>query len=151
MPNSTWHVPETEASHANSSRVVHCFIGEIHHSREIGPPEQPQREFRRPLAQTRPSAAPQKITRPSHTQLFIPLCLAHHTSTDQVTTSFRSSIAVSPSLLPAWGYGAAPATQDVPRAIASSAVPAGTIGRRPRRPGEDAGRRSPGWSPSGVR
>ena len=105
--NSTWHVPETEASHANLSRVVDCFTGEIHHSRETGPPEQPQREVRRSLAQSRPSAAPQKITRPSQTQFFIPLCLANHTSTDQVTTSLRSSIAVSPSLLPAWGFGVA--------------------------------------------
>ena len=131
LSNSTWHVPETEASHAKLGRVVDCFTGEIHHSRQTGPPEQPQREVRRPLAQqSRPSAAPQKITRPSQTQLCIPLRLANHTSTDQVTTSLRSSIAVvSPSLLPAWGFGAAPTTQDVPRAIASWIVPAETIGR----------------------
>ena len=127
--NSTWHAPEIEASHANLSRVVDCFTGGIHHSRETRPPGQPQREFRRPRAQSRPSAAPPKITKPSQTQFFIPLCLANHTSTDQVTTSLRSSIAVSPSLLPAWGFGAAPATQDIPRAIASSAVPAESIGR----------------------
>ena len=43
---------------------------------------------------------------------FIPLRLPNlnHTSTNQVTTSLRIySIAVSPSLLPAWGFGAAPA------------------------------------------
>ena len=144
LSNSTWHVPETEASHAgNLSRVVDCFTGEIHHSRETGPPEQPQREIRRPLAQSRPSAVPQKNTRPSQTQFFIPLCLANHPSTDQVTPSPKSSIAVSSSLLPAWGLGAAPATQDIPRAIASLAVPAETTGCCPRRPGEDASRRSP--------
>ena len=45
------------------SRVFDCFAGEIHHSREIGPPEQPQREVRRSLAQSRPAAAPRKFTR----------------------------------------------------------------------------------------
>ena len=138
LSNSTWHVPETEASHANLSGVVDCFTGEIHHSRETGPLEQPQREIRRPLEESRPSAAPEKKTRPSQTLFFIPLCLANHTSTDQVTTL----LAVCPSLLPSWGLGAAPATRDIPRAIASWAVPAETAGRRPRRPGQDAGRRS---------
>ena len=47
--------------------------------------------------------------RPSQKQFFIPLCLPNHTSTDQVTTSLRSSIAVSSSLLAAWGFRAAPA------------------------------------------
>ena len=79
LSNSTWRVPETEESHANLSRVVDCFTGEIHHSRETGPPEQPQREARRTLVQSRPSAAPQTNTRPSQTQFFIPLCLANRT------------------------------------------------------------------------
>ena len=79
---------------------------------ERRPPEQPQSEVRRPRAQSRPSAAPQTSTRPSQTQFVIPLRLASHTSTDQVMTSLRSSIAVSPSLLPAWGFGAASATQE---------------------------------------
>ena len=100
---------ETEANHANLCLVVDCFRGEIHRSREAGPPERPQREARRPLAQSRPPTAPQKNSRPSQTQFFIPLCLPNHTSTDQVTTSLRSSIAVSGSLLAAWGFGAAPA------------------------------------------
>ena len=139
---STWHVPEIEASHANLSRVADCFTGEIQHSRETGPPEQPQHEVRRCLAQSRPSAAPRTI---------FPLCHASHTSTDQVMTSLRKSIDVSPSLLPVWGFGAAPATQDIPRAIASSAVPAETTGRCPRRPGEDAGRRSSRRLPCDVR
>ena len=60
LSNSTWHVPATEASRANLC-VVDCFTGEIHQSREAGPPQQPQREVRRPLAQSRPSVAPQKI------------------------------------------------------------------------------------------
>ena len=100
---------ETEANHANICLVVDCFRGEIHQSREAGPPERPQPEARRPLAQSRPPTAPQKNSRPSQTQFFIPLCLPNHTSTDQVTTSLRSSIAVSASLLAAWGFGAAPA------------------------------------------
>ena len=92
--NSTWHVPETETSHANLSRVGDGFTGESHRSRETGPPEQPHREVRRPLAQSRTSAAPQTNTRPSQTQFFIPPFSANHTSVDQVTTSLRGSIAV---------------------------------------------------------
>jgi hypothetical protein len=100
---------ETEANHANLCLVVDCFRGEIHQSREAGAPEWPQPEARRPLAQSRPPTAPQKKSRPSQTQFFISLCLPNHTSTDQVTTSLRSLIAVSRSLLAAWGFGAAPA------------------------------------------
>ena len=48
--DSTWHVPGTEGSHANVSRVVDCFTGETHHSRETGPPNQPQPEVRGPTA-----------------------------------------------------------------------------------------------------
>ena len=90
-----------------NSKICFCFRGEIHESREAGPPERPQREARRPLAQSRPPTVPQKRSRPSQTHLFIPLCLPNRTSTDQVTSSLRSSIAVSPSLLPAWGLRAA--------------------------------------------
>ena len=99
----------TEANHAIMCLVVDCFRGEIQQSREAGPLERQQPEARRPLAQSRPPTAPQKNSRPSQTQFFIPLCLPNHTSTDQVTTSLRSSIAVSASLLAAWGFGAAPA------------------------------------------
>ena len=151
LSNSPWHVPETEASPANMSRVVDTCTEEIHHPRETGPPEQPQGEVRRSLAQGRPSAVHQNLTRPSQTQFFIPLCLAKQTSSDPVTTSLRKSIAVSPSPLSAWCFGAAPPTQDTTKAIASSAVPAETTGCCPRRPGEDAGRPSPRWSPSGIR
>ena len=80
-----------------------------------------------------------------HSQFFTPLYLGNHKSTDQVTTSLRNPIAVSLSLLPAWGSGAAPPTEDIPRATASSALSAETIGRCPRRPGEEAGRRSSRW------
>ena len=62
-----------------------------------------------PIAQSRPPTAPQKKTRPWQTHFFIPLCLPNHTSTGHVTTSLRSSIAVSASLLAAWGFGVAPA------------------------------------------
>ena len=80
LSSSMWHVPETEARHANLSRVVDCFTSEIYHSRETGPPEQPQREVRRTLAQSTPSAAPQNLQgrrKPSFSSLF---CLANHTS-----------------------------------------------------------------------
>ena len=87
----------------------------------------------------------------THTQFFIPLCLVNHTSTDQVTTSLRKTITVSPSLLPAWGFGATPVTRGIARAIASSAMPVETTGRYLRRPEEDAGCRSPRCLSSGVR
>ena len=92
----------------NLCLVVDCFRDEIHQSREAGPPERPQPETRRPLAQSRPPTAPKKKSRSSQTQFFIPVCLPNHTSTDQATTSLRSSIAVSVSLLAAWGFGAEP-------------------------------------------
>ena len=98
---------ETEANHSNLC-LVDCFRGEIHQSREAWPPERPQPETRRPLAQSRPPTAPKKKARSSQTQFFIPVCLPNHTSTDQATTSLRSSIAVSASLLAAWRFGAAP-------------------------------------------
>ena len=106
---------ETEENHANLCLILDCFGGEIHQTRETGPPERPQPEARRPLAQSRPHTALQQKSRPSHTQLFIPLCLPNHTSTDQVTTSLRNSIAVPASLLTAWGFGAAPAHPSDPK------------------------------------
>ena len=99
---------EGEATHANLC-LVDCFRAEIHQSRDAGPPERPQRDARRPVALRKPPSVPQKNSRPSQTQFFIPLCLPNHTSTNQGTTSLRSSIAVPPSLLPVWGFGAAPA------------------------------------------
>ena len=75
--------------------------------RDVGPPEQSHRDLRRPLVQPRPSAAPLKKSKPSQTQFVVLLCLPNHTSTKPVTTSLTSSIAVSPSLLPVWGFGSA--------------------------------------------
>ena len=99
----------TEAVHAYLCGVVGCLRGEKPPLRKVGPPEPSQRDLRKPSARPRPSTTPQKKSRPSQTQFFIPLCLPNHTSTNRVTTSLRSSIAVSPSLLPARGFGAAPA------------------------------------------
>ena len=54
--NSTWHVPWNR----NKQRELEpCrSLGEVRQSREAGSPEQPQREVQRPLAQSRPPAAP---------------------------------------------------------------------------------------------
>ena len=104
---------ETEANRANLCLVVDCFRGEIHQYREAGPPERPQPEARRPLAQNRPPPAPQTKSRPSKTEFIIPLCLPHeHGLGDE---SLRGSIAVSASLLAAWGFGAAPAHPSDPK------------------------------------
>ena len=97
--------------------------------RETGPPEQPQRDARQLLEQSNRPPNQNKTRGRRKTQFFIPLRLANHSSTDQVTQSLRKSIAVSQSLLSAWGYGAARDTRDVPRTMISSAETAGTIGR----------------------
>ena len=70
---STSHVPEFEATHAHSSRIVDCFRGEIHHSREAGPPEPPQRDARRPPSKTIDHPRRLKIiTRPPQNPIFHP-------------------------------------------------------------------------------
>ena len=115
LSNSTWRVHETQANHANFCLVVDCFRGEIHQSREAGPLERPQPEARRPLAQSRPPTAPRKKSRPSQTQFSIPLCLPNHASTNHVTPSLKKLTTVSPSLVPAWGFGAAPAHPSDPK------------------------------------
>ena len=104
----------TEAGGANFHGVVGCFRGEKPPLWEVGPPEQSRRDLRKPLVRPRLSTAPQK-SRTTQTQFFSLLCLPNHTSTNQVTTSLRRSVAVSPSLLPAWGFGAAPAHPRYPR------------------------------------
>ena len=75
-----------------------------------GPPERSQPKDRRPPARSRPPTAPKKKKqgrrKPS---FFITLRLPKHTSTDQVTTSLRSSIAGSSSMLAVWGFESAPA------------------------------------------
>ena len=105
----------TEAGHAKLCVVVGCFRGEKPPLREVGPPEQPQRDLRRPSAQPTSSAGSKQRTRPSQTQFFIPPCLPNHTSINQVTTSLRRLIAVSPSLIPARGVGSAPAQPRYPK------------------------------------
>ena len=62
-----------KTGHTNLCGVVGCFRGEKPPLREVGSPEQSRRHLRRPLAQPRPSAAPQKKLRPSQTRVFIPL------------------------------------------------------------------------------
>ena len=52
----TFHV--TEAGHAKLCLVVVWFEGEMPPSREAGPPDHPQRDLRRPLAQPRLAATP---------------------------------------------------------------------------------------------
>ena len=100
LSNSTWHVPETEASHANLSRVVDCFTGDIHHSRETGPPEKPQREVRRPLAQSRSSAAPHKNTRPPQT--------TRAPTRSRLRSEFDRCIPVAAACVGIWGCASHP-------------------------------------------
>ena len=151
MSNSTLNVHETEEIHANLSHVVDCFTCGIYHSRETGPPEQLQRQVRRFLAQSRPSAAPQNFSKAVANPVFHP-SLPREPHEHRPGHDFAQKIdRCIPSLLPALGCGAAPVTQDISRATAPSAVPVETTGRCPRLPGEDAGRRLPRWFLSGVR
>ena len=125
---------ETGSNHANFCRIGDCFRGEIHQSRGAGPPEWPQLEARRPLAQSRPPTAPQKKSRPSQTQCFMPLCLPDHTS-NQVTTSLTSAIAV----------------RRIPVTVARVGLccPRGGVGVAPAHP-RDPRRRSPRWLLTGI-
>ena len=108
---------ETEANHANLCLVVDCFRGEIHQSRESEPPERPQREARRPLAQRRPPTGPKKNEgrrKPGFSSL---LLFPNHTSTNQVTTEVLS---LYPRRCgPRGALGRRQPTQDIPRAITS--------------------------------
>ena len=141
----------TEANHAAASSTASEARSEARSINiEAGPPERPQSEARRPLAQSRPPTAPQKKSRLSQTQFFIPLCLPNHTSTDEVTASLRSSIAVSRSLLAAWGFGAAPAHPRHSKSDSLCPMLAKRVCRWPRCSGEEAIRRSPRWLPTGV-
>ena len=95
---------ETEANHANLCLVVDCFRDEIHRSREAGPPERPQREARRPLAQSRPPTAPQKNSRPSQTQFFI----HEHRPGDVFAQKFDRCIRVAAGRVGLWGGASLP-------------------------------------------
>ena len=99
----------TEAGHANWRRVVGRLTGEKPPLREVGPPEQLQRDLRMPLAQPRPPATHRKQSRPPQTHFFVALHLESCTTNHHITTSLKCSTAMSPSLLPVWGDGAAPA------------------------------------------
>ena len=100
----------TEAGYADLCGVVTCFRGGKPSSREMGPPEQSQRDLRRPLAQPRPFAAPQKIkavANPVFQPSSPPKPHEHQPSHDLAQKFDR----FNPSLLPAWSFGVAPATQ----------------------------------------
>ena len=101
-----YHV--TEAGHTNWCHVVGWLRGERPPLREVGPPEQPQRGLRRSLAQRRPPATLRKQSRPPQTPFFVALHLESNTTNYHITTSLRSSTAISPSLLPVSGGRVAP-------------------------------------------
>ena len=105
----------TEAGHANLWGVVGCFRGEKTQSREVGPPEQSQRDLRMPLAQPRPYAPPKKDSRPPPTQFFHPFLPPKPHEHQPGHDLAQNSIGVSPSLLPEWGFGAAPAHPRYPK------------------------------------
>ena len=79
--------------------------------------------------------------KPGFSSLFA-LRTTHDEHPDQVTTLLRSSNTLSPSLLPAWGFGAAPATQKASQKrylVESSAVLAEIITRWPAVPRGERG------------
>ena len=110
LSNSTWLFHETEANHAYVCLVVDCFRGEIHQSRNAGPPERPQRETQRPLAQSRPLTATQKKSRPAQTQFFIvsrPPKPHEHQPGHDYAQKFDRCILVAAARVGLWG-GASP-------------------------------------------
>ena len=100
----------TEAGHANWCHVVGELRGEKPPLREVGPPEQPQRGFRRSLAQRRPPAT-LRNNRDRRKPSFSSPCTSKVTrpTTTYMMTSLRSSTAISPSLPPVSGGGVVPA------------------------------------------
>ena len=102
---------ESEANRANLCLVVDCFRGDIHQSREAGPPERPQPEARRPLARSRPPTAPQKKTRPSQTQFFhpsLPPKPHDHRPGDDFAQKFDRFIRVAAGRVGLWGGASQP-------------------------------------------
>ena len=89
--------------------VVDCFRREIHQSREAGPPERPQPEARRSLAQSKPPTAPQKIETLVN-PLFhpsLPLKPHEHRPGDDFAQKFDRRIHVAAGRVVLWG-GASP-------------------------------------------
>ena len=101
---------ETEANHANLCRVIDCFRGEIHPSREAGPPERPQREPRRPLAQRRPPTGPKKIKAVANPVLHASLPLKPHENQpgDDFAQEFDRCILVTAACVGFWSGASTP-------------------------------------------
>ena len=101
---------ETEANRANLCLFVDCFRGEIHQSREARPPEQPQPEARRPLAQSRPPTAPLKQIKAIANPVFhpsLPPKPHEHRPGDDFAQKFDRCIRVVADRVGLWG-GASP-------------------------------------------
>ena len=101
----------TEAGNENLCGVVGCFSGEKPPSREVGPPEQSQRNLPRAFAQPRPAAAPKK-NRDRRKHGFLYLFSSQTTRAPSLTRSrLRSEVrSLFPRrCCPARGSGATPA------------------------------------------
>ena len=126
LSTSTWYVPRNRRGPCKFVPCRRLLQRREAAMREIGPPDQSPRDLQWPLAQARPSAELKKKRRPSQTQFSISLRLPNYTSSTQVTSSLRNSIAVSPSLLPVCDSVAASVQPKRSEAcdIASYSVPA---------------------------
>ena len=142
---------ETEENRANLCLVVDCFRGQIHQSREAGPPERPQPEARRPLAQSRPPTTPQKTIKAVANPVFHSSLSPkphEHRPGDGFAQKFDRCIRVASGRVGLRGGASPPKTPQ--GAIASYPMLAKRVCRWPRRSGEETLRRSPRWSPTGV-
>ena len=104
---------ETEANHATLRLVVDCSRGEIHQSREAGPPERPQPKARRPLAQSRPSTAPQKKNKAVANPVFhpsLPPKPHQHGPGEDFAEKFDRCIRVAAGRVGLWGGVSPPKT-----------------------------------------
>ena len=108
LSNSMWHILRKRSKPRKLARcrwLLQRWDPSISRGRATG-----LAAARRPTASSTEKTAhlASKHLRPSQTRLFIPLCLWNHTSTNQVTTSLRRPVAIPPSPLPVWGFGAPP-------------------------------------------
>ena len=149
MSNSTWHLPRNRRK---PRKLEPCR--RLLQSRDASFPERHGPRGSRSAGSNGPSHRvdhPRRLhksqgrRKPSLSSFF-----TSKTTRAPTRSRLRSDplIAVYPSLLPAWGFGAAPVTQDTLRAITSQPVPAEKIVCRwPWRPGKGKDRRSPRWLP----
>ena len=151
LSNSTWHVPETEAkprklepwsSTASQLRSI-LLERQGHRSSRSARPDGPYHRVNHPRRLRSYKAVAYPVFHPS-----MPREPHGHRQGHDFARKFDRCIHVAAARVGLRGCASRPIH---PKSdSASSAVPAETAGRCPRRPGEDGDRRSPCWLPDGI-